>query len=106
MEYRNVTVKLGGVTREITIERLTPKHTWSYAGPVVAKFPSGRKTHTRRYAQVFERDGQFRFGLTVVKNRHCTVVAFADVLPGNSGWTNNALPENNSGTGLDSSPKI
>lgn len=84
-----VSVKLGGVARDITIER-SPGCVWSYAGPVLAQVGRGTKIHTRRFATLYPKGDHFEFGYTVVCNRSARVFAWADEHnAGNSGWTNN-----------------
>ena len=87
-----VSVKLGGVTREIEITRDTPNHVWSYAGPVLVQVGRGTKVHTRRFATLYPKGDYFEFGYTVICNRSARVFAWADEHnTGNSGWTNNTL---------------
>lgn len=91
-EAARVSVKLGGVTREIEITRSGPGSVWSYEGPVLAQVGRGTKVHTRRFATLYPKGDHFEFGYTVICNRSARVFAWADEHnTGNSGWTNNSL---------------
>ena len=92
VEAVSVPVTLGGITRTIDIERMSPAHGWSYAGPVLVRVGRGTKVHTRRNASVYLKGDKFEFGYTVICNRSARVFAWADENnTGNSGWTNNTL---------------
>jgi hypothetical protein len=98
---RTVEVTLNGETRTIQIARFTPAHCWFAKTPVICKFRTGTKRHTVQNPQVFEWAKQsqkpfgmkqdYFFGTESIHNRRATVIAWAEQLPGNSGWTNNEI---------------
>lgn len=102
IETLSVPVELGGITRTISISRVsyTPGiwSCWHADVPVIVVFRTGNKRHTVRRPQAYQamgRDGQptgrFYFSREVVCNREVRVVAWADLKPGDSGWTNNDI---------------
>lgn len=85
-----VTISLGGHARLVGIRRTAGQAIWWCEAPVVCRFKTGSKLHTKQWPIVREVRGQYEVSSQVIHNRRATPVAWAEQVEGNSEWTNNA----------------
>lgn len=84
-------VFLGNSVRKIVVSRLIGQAIyWSHA-PIVCRFRSGTKLHTKPWARVIERNGRFEIARAqVVANKNAIAVAWADDESATSNWSREA----------------
>jgi hypothetical protein len=92
-ERREVTISLGGKVRLVGIRRTVGQAIWWCESPVVCRFKTGSKLHTKQWPIVREVRGQFEISSQVIHNRRATPVAWAEQVEGNSEWTNNSTAD-------------
>jgi hypothetical protein len=86
VQQLTIQISLGGVEREVTIERLTEKHCWVTTIPVTCKYRTGNKFHQMR-VQVVQSGESWKW---VYSNSHgkrgVRPVAWVDVVSPNARW--------------------
>ena len=88
MERAIIQAAVAGVTREVTIERLTPNHCWfAVDARVVIRFPTGGKEHVHDHPALIEREGRWEVSVSGFRNSNrCRVLRWADDKDFPSGW--------------------
>lgn len=80
-------VSLGGEVRTVELIRRDGQTCYWSSAPIICRFPTGTKLHTKNYAQVFERNGRFEVARRqTVANRNGIAYAWADDTEATSRW--------------------
>lgn len=85
-------VFLGSVSRKVTLTRLEGQAVYWSDYPVVCRFRSGSKTHTKNWPMVVQRAGRLEVALRqVVANKNAMAIAWADEAPATSNWSRECI---------------
>lgn len=80
-------VFIGNVSRKITLTRREGQSCYWAETPVICRFPTGTKLHTKNYAMVVERSGRFEVARRqVVANKTATPVGWSGDIAVTSKW--------------------
>jgi hypothetical protein len=87
IQQATVPVTVGGETREILVQRLSPSHLWdAVRDEVVVRFRTGKKEHVV-LPGIYQRGSKFVAEVHGFRNRTCCVTRWAKEGEAGSGWT-------------------
>jgi hypothetical protein len=88
MEQCVIQASIAGVTKAVTVERMTVNHNWFAVDvSVVVRFPKGGKEHTVAKPCFQQKDGVWEVSVSGFRNSNrCKVVRWADENDSPSGW--------------------
>jgi hypothetical protein len=93
VEQAEIEVTIGGVTKTVVIERLSPSHNWLLAigfprHEIIVRFPTGSKEHKVCNYYAHQRNGKWVLSASGFRNSNrMTVVRWAEDSDTGSGWT-------------------
>lgn len=90
IQRATVEATLRGVTRAVTVERLSDSHVWHATdAAVVVRFPTGSKEHIAARPCIIKHCGKWVVSVQGFRNRNtCTPIRWADEATVGSGWNN------------------
>lgn len=89
-ERIEVMISLGGQSRLVGLRRTVGQSIWWCESPVVCRFKTGTKRHTKHWPIVRQVGGEFKVSPQAIRNARAIPVAWAEVVEGDSDWTDNA----------------
>lgn len=85
-------VFLGNVSRKVALTRLEGQSVYWSEYPVICRFRSGSKTHTKNWPMVVQRAGRLEVALRqVVANKNAMAIAWADETAATSNWSREGI---------------
>jgi len=94
VEQTEAEITVGGVTKTVVLQRLSPSHNWLPATDrpihaVVVRFPTGSKEHLIGCYVAHQRGGRWCLSASGFRNSNrMSVVRWAEATDTGSGWTN------------------